>query len=143
MQLGKALDHILQQIAYTDPTHGPPLLQKFNLSHSYYHVRLSPEVALELAVVIPGFNQHQTLIAIPLCYQMEWTHSPPYFCAFMETIADVCNTKLIQQIPHPPHHLEISSQDHDVPCDPTFMIISFIPPSNNTIPPHCPMLMSS
>jgi len=70
MQLGHTLPRLLQHIAYANPAHGLPLLLKLNLADGYYRVWLTPEAALELAVVI------------------RWAHSPPYFCAFTKTSAD-------------------------------------------------------
>lgn len=53
MQFGQTLQRVLQRVAYADPTHGPTLLAKFDLSDGYYRVPLSPEACLELAVVLP------------------------------------------------------------------------------------------
>ncbi len=49
--------------------------------------------ALSLVVVIPNnaSNTAPPLIAIPLTLPMGWAHSPPYFCAFTETITDMAN----------------------------------------------------
>jgi hypothetical protein len=82
MQLGHTLPRILQRIAYANPAHGPPLLLKLDLSNGYYHIQLSPEAALELAVVLPGISTTGHLIAVPLSLPMGWMLSPPYFCAF-------------------------------------------------------------
>jgi hypothetical protein len=129
MQLGHALPRILQHIAYANPQHGPPLLLKIDLSDGYYRVRLSPEAALELAVVLPGVPPYKNLIGIPLCLPMGWTHSPPYFCAFTETAADIANHMLA--LPHlpPPHPLELSSQQHDVPRSTTYAPSVIHPPT--------------
>jgi len=47
MQFGRALQRILQRIAYADPRFGPVHMLKFDLSDGYYRVRLSPEAALD------------------------------------------------------------------------------------------------
>jgi hypothetical protein len=79
MQLGHTLPRLLQHIANANPAHGPPLLLKLDLADGYYRVRLTPEAALELAVVLPGSTLTSSYIGIPLCLPMGWAHSPPYF----------------------------------------------------------------
>jgi hypothetical protein len=115
MQLGHTLPRILQHIAYVDTRFGLPLLLKLDLSNGYYRVHLSPKAALKLAVVLPGIHPYKNLVGIPLCLPMRWTHSPPYFCAFTETAADIANHNLTHTMSPQPHHLDLSSQQHDVP----------------------------
>jgi hypothetical protein len=109
MQFGSALQRIPQRLVYANPIFGPVHMLKFDLSDGYYRVRLSPEAALELAVIIPGDNPQANLIGIPLSLPMSWAQSPPYFCAFTETAADLANSTL-----HLPcqsvHPLELLSQ---------------------------------
>lgn len=123
MQLGHTLPRILQHIAYADPTHGPPLLMKLDLADGYYRVRLTPQAALELAVVLPGPGS-SSYVGIPLCLPMGWTHSPPYFCAFSETAADLANLALATSPPHlwstTKHALEEPSQAAALPIQQTF-----------------------
>jgi len=136
MQIGQALPRILQQIAYADPSYGPPLLLKLDLADGYYRVRLTPEAALELAVVIPGPTSHQNWVGIPLSLPMGWTHSPPYFCAFTESACDVAN-HVINTPNHPwheiPHPLETISQDPHLPQETEFSPHIVHPP---TTPPR-------
>jgi hypothetical protein len=94
MQFGSTLQRILQRIAYANPTFGPVNMLKFDLSDGYYRVRLAPEAALEMAVIIPGDTPTTNLIAIPLSLPMGWALSPPYFCAYTETAADLSNAAL-------------------------------------------------
>jgi hypothetical protein len=115
MQLGHALPRLLQRIAYADRRHGPPLLMKLDLSDGYYRVRLSPEAALELAVVLPPLRPGTTLIGIPLSLPMGWNQSPPYFCTFTETVADMANHAIETNQRLPPHPVEHRSQNHEVP----------------------------
>jgi hypothetical protein len=114
MQFGRALQRILQRIAYADPRFGPVHMLKFDLSDGYYRVRLSPEAALELAVIIPGDNPSSSLIAVPLSLPMGWALSPPYFCAYTETAADLSNWALTHDTGPctPQHPLELQSQLH-------------------------------
>jgi len=125
MQFGHALPRLLQRIAYANPSHGLPLLLKLDMADGYYRIRLSPEAALEL-------------VGIPLCIPMGWTHSPPYFCSFTETAADLANLALSSSLPDmaPPHPLEIPSQLHDVPRESCFHDNILQPPTiSHTLPP--------
>jgi hypothetical protein len=71
MQFGAALPRILQRIAYANPTYGPVLLSKFDLADGYYRIPLTPEAALELAVVLPPLHNSTTaLVGIPLVLPM-------------------------------------------------------------------------
>jgi len=109
MQFGNALQRILQRLAYANPKFGPVHMLKFDLSDGYYRIRLSPEAALELAVLIPGDTPNASLVGIPLSLPMGWAQSPPYFCAYTETAADLANSALGHPM-GPPHNLEIESQ---------------------------------
>jgi hypothetical protein len=91
MQFGHALQRILQRLAYCNPAFGPPLLAKIDLADGYYRIPLSPQAALTLAVVLPPDNHNEPLIGLPLSLPMGWGDSPPYFCAFTETCADLAN----------------------------------------------------
>jgi hypothetical protein len=91
MQFGRTLKRLLQRIVYCNPRHGPPLLAKIDLADGYYRIPLSPSAALWLAVVIPSDDPHLSLVGIPLTLPMGWSQSPPYFCAFTETVTDIAN----------------------------------------------------
>jgi hypothetical protein len=132
MQIGSTMQRILQHLAYANPAYGPPLMLKLDLSDGYYRVRLSPEAALELAIIIPGVPPHRHLVALPLSLPMGWSHSPPYFCAFTESIVDVANLTLRTGLPLPPHPLEATSQCHDVPHHTLFSPSVGHPPTPST-----------
>ncbi len=120
MQFGNTLQHILQRLAYANPKFGPVHLLKFDLSDGYYRIRLSPEAALELAVIIPSEVQGRNYVGIPLSLPMGWNQSPPYFCAFTETMVDLANQALRQhEVPTPPHTIEQTSQSPSNPPPPT------------------------
>jgi len=104
MQFGTALQRILQHIAYANKTFGPPLLAKINLADGYYRVPLSAHAALNLAVCLPPDGLDEPMLGIPLSLQMGWALSPPYFCAFTETCADLTNTQPQVHPNHPHHH---------------------------------------
>jgi len=103
MQFGTALQRIIQPLIYCDPSHGPRLLAKVDLANGYYHVPLSPEAALGLAVIIPSDSpaHPEPLIALPLALPMGWLQSLPFFCAYTETIMDMTNDKTTVPTQHP------------------------------------------
>jgi hypothetical protein len=77
MQFGAAFQCILQRLAYCNPSYGPPLLAKIDLAGGYYRIPLSPQAALELAVVLPSDHGSEPLIGLPLSLPMGWADSPP------------------------------------------------------------------
>jgi hypothetical protein len=102
MQFRQTLQRILQCLVYCNPLHGPPLLARVDLADGYYRVPLSLSAALQLAVLIPSdHTAYASLIAIPLTLPMGWNHSPPYFCAFTETVADLANQSTTTTHTHP------------------------------------------
>jgi len=58
-----------------------------------------------------------SLIAIPLTLPMGWTHSPPYFCAYTESITDLVNNTVPVQHSHP---LLPLTQSTTLPTESTF-----------------------
>jgi hypothetical protein len=124
LQFGSTLQWLLQRMAYADPSHGPVQMLKLDLADGYYRVKLSPEAALELAVVLPGASpKHGNLIGIPLVLPMGWKYSPNYFCAYSETATDIANSYIKDNMLLPPHPLELPSQSIPV------LTSAFIEPS--------------
>jgi hypothetical protein len=118
MQFGTAFLRFIQRLVYCNPGGGPPLMAKIDLADGYYRVPLSPTAALNLAVVIPS-DCPSPLVALPLSLPMGWTQSPPYFCAYTETVADIANTTAHTFPPHPllgpsqlPEHHHMETQFH-------------------------------
>jgi hypothetical protein len=134
MQFEPALQRILQRLVYCNPAYGPPLLAKIDLADGYYRVPLSPATALNLAVVIPNDmpNPSPPLVAIPLTLPMGWAQSPPFFCAFTETVADLVNATL--HIPHADHTLLERTQALPLPKQPTFHPSAITYPRSNQPP---------
>jgi len=104
MQFGTALPRLLERLVYCNRTHGPPVLAKIDLADGYYRVPLSPAAALALAVLIPTDLPHDPtpLVALPLTLPMGWAQSPPYFCAFTETVTDLTNQATLSLHPKNP-----------------------------------------
>ncbi len=129
MQFGHTFQRLLQRLVYANPTFGPPLLMKVDLADGYYRVPLSPEAALELAVVLPPDNTGDNLIGIPLSLPMGWGLSPPYFCAFTETGADLANNLIASPHAIPPHPLECQLQTLPLPTQHVYADSVALPPS--------------
>lgn len=62
---------------------------------------ISATAALHLAVVLPTDQGVDPLITLPLSLLMGWSQSPPYFCAFTETVTDIANNTPTLDTPHP------------------------------------------
>ncbi len=134
MQFGKAFQRLMQRLVYCNKQFGPPLMAKLDLADGYYRVPLSPLAALELAVVLPGDGPYQHLIGIPLSLPMGWTHSPPYFCAYTETITDIANASLHHPA-LPRHALEPVLQQFATMLDTKFQSSALLPLGAQSLPP--------
>ena len=106
MQFGTAPLRMREDVARANPAYGPVHMYKNDLSDGFYRILLTSSGSLQLAVVLPRFPGLPLLVAFPLVLPMGWTESPPYFCAFTETIADIANADLSRNKRVPPHHLE-------------------------------------
>jgi len=118
MQFGRALLRVLQRIVYANPEHGPVFLAKLDLADGYYRIPLAPHAAQQLAVILPPDDQSGNLVGIPLSLPMGWSQSPPYFCCFTETCADIANATIAAHSDLPPHRVEaqIAPRLKSVPC---------------------------
>lgn len=66
-----------------------------------YCVPLSANAALQLAVCLPANGLQEPVLGIPLTLPMGWSLSPPFFCTYTETCADMTNTVLVKHHTHP------------------------------------------
>ena len=106
MQFGTAPRRISEDLMRSNPEFGPVFMMKNDMSDGFYRIRLTSSGSLKLAVIlpkdlVPGYPQ---LVALPLVLPMGWTESPPWFCAFTETVADLTNEDLRRNkrfVPHP------------------------------------------
>ena len=118
MQFGQALLRIIQRVVYANPEFGPVYLAKIDISDGYYGMPLHWEACSGLAVLLPVTGKDgEPLVAIPLVLPMGWTKSPPFFCAATETIADLANTALQQDMKLSEHPLEEYTIGQDAPSD--------------------------
>ena len=84
-------------------------MYKNDMSDGFYRIRLSSSGSLKLGVILPEFPGLPKLVALPLVLPMGWTESPPWFCAFTETVADLTNVELQRNKRVPTHPLEESA----------------------------------
>jgi hypothetical protein len=134
MQFGTALHRLLERLVYCNRTQGPPVLAKVDLADGYYRVPLSSAASLALAVLIPTDSPHDPtpLVALPLALPMGWAHSPPYFCAFTETVTDITNRASLSL--HPKHPLLGQTQCTQEPVENSFHPTAVIL-GGNSVPP--------
>ena len=122
MQFGTAPLRMREDLARANPEFGPVHMMKNDMSDGFYRIRLSSSGSLKLAVCLPEFPGLPKLVALPVVIPMGWTESPPWFCAFTETIADLTNMDLYRNKRVPPHHLGPQAAISDFPsarCGPT------------------------
>ncbi len=141
MQFGAALQCLLQRLVYCNATHGPPLLSKIDLANGYYHIPLAPFTALSLAVVILcDAPSTDPLVAIALTLPMGWAQSPPYFCAFTETVVDITNNP--QHPPSAKHPLLMTTQQPNQPQSTTYHPTAIVFHQPEEPPFHTPIYTS-
>jgi hypothetical protein len=106
MQFGHALSRLLYRIHHANRQFGPIYLIKIDLADGFYRIPLHTTDLQNLAVAFPHSPTEPPLVAFPLALPMGWVLSPPYFCAFTETVADLANQHLHWQTqPAMPHRL--------------------------------------
>ena len=113
MQFSGTLPWILWLLWHADPSAGPVYLSKYDIMDGFYHVFLKADDALQLAVMMPSYDNEPPLLAIPLSLTMGWTNSPPTFCAVSETAADLANNCIADDTPLLTHHMEPMASVHD------------------------------
>jgi len=96
---------VLYQVHNANLWYGPVFLGKVDLADGFYHVALTLQAILCLAIVFPRYPGEEQLIAAPLVLPMGWVKSVPYFCMATETVVDMANS-LPRTLVLPPHPLE-------------------------------------
>jgi hypothetical protein len=106
MQFGQTFFRLLHRIHHVNRSFGPVYLIRIDLADGFYRIPLQPKDIPTLAVAFPHNDNEPPLVAFPLVLPMGWVNSPPIFCAFTETIADLANRNLrFQAHPPAPHRL--------------------------------------
>jgi len=81
---------------------------KLVLADGYYQISLSAPGVLQLGVIMPTPKGHEPLLA----FLITLNKLPPFFCVFTETMADLCNRQLQQNIRQPTNPLEDRVNSH-------------------------------
>ena len=105
MQFPWALERMMYQIWHANPWYGPVYLGKADLADGFYHVWLSVDNILKLAVIFPKYPHEEQMVALPFGLPMGWVESVPYFCSVTKTTADLANAIPVKQW-LPPHPME-------------------------------------
>jgi hypothetical protein len=66
MQFGRSLEHILWEILFTNPAHGPVQMIKLDISDGFYRIGINIDNIPKLGVVFPMLPSDKPLIAFPL-----------------------------------------------------------------------------
>jgi hypothetical protein len=101
---------------------GPVYKSKVDLSDGFYCLWLRPEDTMRLAVLFPSQPNEPDLIGIPLTNPMGWVSSPPNFCAYTETVADLANEGIhnketMTKTRTTPHRFDVVSGSRPAPED--------------------------
>jgi hypothetical protein len=106
MQFGRALHRVLQQVSDADPRLGPVHLSKIDIADGFYRIGINTNDIPKLGIMLPG-SYGEKLVGFPLVLPMGWMQSPPIFTAATETVADLANQKLQDQVRCGPHRLDV------------------------------------
>ena len=75
-----ALDRLLHETVFADPTLGPLYILKAYMSDGFYRVGIRPDDAPNLGLIFPSGADEESMVAIPLTLPLVWKNSPPSFC---------------------------------------------------------------
>jgi hypothetical protein len=115
MQFGRTLTRLLHKIVQADPCHGPVKLIKVDVADGFYRIHLSPHQLPALGVAFPQGPNGVDLVAFPLALPMGWVESLPYFCMATESITDLANIRLKQDLPVANHRLSSLADSSPTP----------------------------
>ena len=92
MQFGSYLPRLLQQIWEANPTDGPVLVSKWDISDAFHHCHICMDNVGTFAYVVRSIPlDPDPLFCIDLILPMGWVNSPDLFCATSETVTDEAN----------------------------------------------------
>ena len=94
MQYVRDLDHLSREVAISYTDLGPVYVLKSDVSDGLYRIALRPADAPNFGLVFPSDDQGDDLVAIMLTLPMVFNNTPPIFCMFTETVADLSNAYL-------------------------------------------------
>ena len=113
MQFGRALYRLLQKVHDSNPRLGAVRMAKVDIADGFYRIGLRAKDALKLAVLFPTRGGEEPLVGVPLTLPMGWKESPPAFCTATETVADLANQAIannLKELYRLPHRLDEISE---------------------------------
>jgi hypothetical protein len=110
MQFGRALWRILKHLKHSNPNMGPVYMSKIDISDGFYPIWVCSVDVPKLEVLFPSRPGDVPLVGFPLALPMGWKESPKIFTAATETVADLANNALQQNVLCGPHRLEPASK---------------------------------
>ena len=102
-QLGHSLSRIIHAFAETDPDE-KIFMAKFDVKDGFWRMMCEEGQEWNFAYVLPQEDGKEPLLVVPLCLQMGWVESPPYFCAASETARDVAAQYVERPVGTLPQH---------------------------------------
>ena len=70
MLYGRALDRLLREIVFADPSLGPVYILKADVSDGFYFIGVRPEDAPKLGLIFPSGADEEPMVATPLTLPM-------------------------------------------------------------------------
>jgi hypothetical protein len=110
MQFGRVMWRIMQQASDANPRLGPVHLSKIDIADGFYHIWIKAEDVPKIGVLFPSRAGKAPMIGFPLVLPMGWMQSPPLFTAATETVANLANSDLTNNVPNTPHRLDSVSK---------------------------------
>ena len=91
MRYGRALDRLLHEIVFADPSIGPVYILKADMSDSFYYIGVRPEDTPKIGLTFPSGANEVPMVAILLILPIDWKNSLPLIFTSKETVADLVN----------------------------------------------------
>jgi hypothetical protein len=82
-------------MALLKDTTTPFMFSKVDLKDGYWRMAVNRTDAWNFPYVLPGAGPHNPIqLVIPNALQMDWSESPPFFCAATKTARDIIDEKM-------------------------------------------------
>jgi hypothetical protein len=94
-------------MALPKDTTTPFMFSKVDLEDGYWRMAVNKADAWNFAYVLPGAGPHDRIqLVISDALQMGWSESPPFFCSATETVRDIIDEKMRNNVILPGQPLE-------------------------------------
>ena len=106
MQYARALDHLLREIVFANPTWGHVYMLQIDVSDFFYRIGLHPADALKLGLIFPVDEGNEPLVSTTITLPMGWKNYPPLFYKATETVADLAKHTFCAHVPSRLHKMD-------------------------------------